>query len=159
MSAPTGPIDALVGQWSGSGRGFYPSITPFGYTEEVTFTAVAGKPFLAYSQRTRHATEDRPLHAESGYWRWLENGRRLEVVMAHPTGVAEILEGDLVVVEGGLDLVLESSSIALTATAKEVRATRRRFEVRGDVLRYSVAMASVGLPLQEHLEAELRRVS
>ncbi|MFN0027016.1 MAG: FABP family protein [Acidimicrobiales bacterium] len=153
----SGPLEALVGTWAGSGRGFYPTITAFGYTEEVTFTAVAGKPFLAYTQRTRHATEDRPLHAESGYWRWVDEDRRLEVVMAHPTGIAEILEGDLLVVDGGLDLVLESSSIALTATAKEVRATRRRFELRGDELRYSVAMAAVGQPLQEHLEAELHR--
>lgn len=153
----SGPLAALVGTWAGSGRGFYPTITGFEYTEEITFSAVAGKPFLAYSQRTRHATEDRALHAESGYWRWVDDDRRLEVVMAHPTGIAEVLEGDLLMVDGGLDLVLESSSIALTATAKEVRATRRRFELRGDQLRYSVAMAAVGQPLQEHLEAELHR--
>ena len=155
----SGPLDRLIGTWVGAGRGFYPTIEDFAYTEEVTFAAVAGKPFLAYNQRTRHATEDRPLHAEAGYWRWVDGDRRLEVVLAHPTGVAEILEGELVRRDDGLDLVLDSASIALTGTAKEVRATRRHFELRGDTLRYTVAMAAVGLELVEHLEAELVRRS
>ncbi len=77
MSAtdPAGPLDMLVGTWAGEGRGFFPTIEPFGYLEEITFGTIPTKPFLTYQQRTRHATEGRPLHAETGYWRWLDPPR------------------------------------------------------------------------------------
>ena len=117
----SGPLDQLLGTWSGTGSGHYPTIAPFGYSEEITFAAVPTKPFLAYQQRTRHATEDRPLHAESGYWRWVGDGLTIEVVLAHPTGIAEILEGRVHPVAGGFDLDLASRTIALTTTAKDVR--------------------------------------
>lgn len=155
------PLDVLVGMWTGTGHGAFPTIEPFDYAEEVTFAAVPGKPFLTYGQRTRHAVEDRLLHAESGYWRWAHGGRSVEVVLAHPTGIAEILEGTVTQLgpagADGLDLLLRSRSIGLTGTAKDVRSTQRRFSLRGDVLRYTVSMASVGLPLQDHLHAELHR--
>ena len=112
------PLDTLIGTWAGPGTGVYPTVERFGYDEEITFAAVPTKPFLAYQQRTRHATEDRPLHAESGYWRWVGDGRRIEVVLAHPTGIAELLEGDLVTTADGFDLVLDSRTVATTTTAK-----------------------------------------
>ncbi len=152
-----GPLDELLGVWVGTGSGHYPTIASFGYSEEVTFSAVPTKPFLAYNQRTRHATEDRPLHAESGYWRWVGDGARIEVVLAHPTGIAEILEGELHRVTGGFDLRLASREIALSTTAKDVRTTTREFRLRGDELHYEVAMGSVGLALQPHLGAVLQR--
>ena len=71
------PLDTLIGTWAGPGTGVYPTVERFGYAEEITFAAVPTKPFLAYQQRTRHATEDRPLHAESGYWRWVGDGVRI----------------------------------------------------------------------------------
>ncbi|HKN90610.1 MAG TPA: FABP family protein, partial [Acidimicrobiia bacterium] len=94
------------------------------------------------------------LHAETGYWR-PKPGGRLEVVLAHPTGVAEIEEGT--VSGGSIDLV--ATSIGRASTAKEVEGLRRRFELVGsDVLRYEVQLAAVGQPLQGHLTAELRRI-
>lgn len=155
------PLDVLLGTWAGVGRGFYPTIEPFEYTEEITFGAIPTKPFLTYQQRTRHRSEDRPLHAEAGYWRWVGDGGgagwTIEVVLAHPTGIAEILEGTLLARADGFDLELVSRSLGLTATAKLVEATSRRFELRGDTLTYRVAMGAVGQPLQAHLEAELQR--
>ena len=147
------PLAFLLGTWRGQGKGVYPTITPFSYGEEVRFLET-GKPFLAYTQRTWALDDQRPLHAEAGYWRPQPDGR-LEVVLAHPTGLTEIEEGT--VTEGRIELA--ATSIGRTATAKEVVGLTRTFELRKPgVLRYVVAMAAAGQPLQLHLEAELRRV-
>ncbi|MDH3679869.1 MAG: FABP family protein [Acidimicrobiia bacterium] len=147
------PIAQLVGTWRGSGTGSYPTIEDFAYREEVTFGHV-GKPFLAYGQKTRDAGTDLPLHAETGYWRLIE-GRDVEVVLAHPTGIVELLLGTFD--DGVFDL--GSSAVVGTPTAKSVTEIRRRFEVSGDELRYELAMAAVGKPLTHHLSATLHRVT
>ncbi|MEW6477287.1 MAG: FABP family protein [Actinomycetota bacterium] len=149
------PIAFLVGTWRGEGHGAYPTIAAFDYGEEVRFGAVPGKPFLTYQQRTWALDDQRPLHAETGYWR-PKPGGRLEVVLAHPTGIAEIEEGT---VEGSV-IDLTATSIGLAATAKEVKGLTRRFELLGtDILRYAVQLEAAGQPLQGHLTAELRRVT
>jgi THAP4-like, heme-binding beta-barrel domain len=148
------PIAFLLGTWRGEGHGVYPTIASFDYGEEIRFGTVPGKPFLTYQQRTWALDDQRPLHAETGYWRPKPDGR-LEVVMAHPTGIAEIEEGML----AGETISLVATSIGRSATAKEVTGLSRRFElVGGDVLRYEVQLAAVGRPLQGHLAAELKRV-
>jgi hypothetical protein len=146
------PLAGLLGTWRGEGAGEYPTIASFRYGEEVRFWHV-GKPFLAYVQRTWSPDDGRPLHAESGYWR-AKPGGVVEVVLAHPTGIVEVLEGRL---DGGR-VELASTTVATPGTAKEVTALRRRFELDGDTLAYTVAMAAVGQPLQHHLAATLRRV-
>jgi hypothetical protein len=107
---------------------------------------------LAYAQRTTHAEDGRPLHGETGYWRLPALGR-IELVVAHPTGVAEVAEGTM----DGTTIELATTSVATTASAKDVRAITRRLEIDGDVLHYTLSMAAVGQPLTEHLRAELRR--
>jgi hypothetical protein len=145
------PIAFLLGTWRGEGKGEYPTIQPFRYREEVRFWHV-GKPFLAYTQRTWDLDTGEPRHSEMGYWRPKPAGR-IEIVLAHPTGIVEIQEGTL----SGGRIDVESSLVGLASTAKEVTGLERTFTAEGDRLTYEVRMAAVGVPLTHHLDAELRR--
>lgn len=149
-------LGSLVGTWSGRGHGEYPTIEPFDYVEEITFGHV-GKPFLAYTQRTR-SPEGAPLHAECGYLRMPSPGR-VELVLAHPTGVTEIDEGTAT--SDGTTLLIEVASavVGLTGSAKEVTALSRSIRVDGDELTYALGMGAVGQPLQHHLSATLHRTA
>lgn len=149
------PLVPLVGTWTGRGAGEYPTIAPFTYLETVTFAHV-GKPFLVYSQRTTATADGRPLHAETGYLRVPASGR-VELVLAHPTGITEIEEGSLSSDGDTLRLELAATAIGLSSTAKEVTALTRSFRLTRDELTYRVAMGAVGQPLQHHLAAALHR--
>src|ERR1700758_981878 len=81
----------LLGTWQGRGSGESPTIELFDYVEEVVFSHV-GKPFLVYGQKTRAATDGRPLHAETGYLRVPRPGH-VELVLAHPSGITEMEGG------------------------------------------------------------------
>jgi len=152
VTGPSSPFASLVGTWSGDGHGDYPTIESFDYLETVVFGAVLGKPFLAYGQRTRHAAEDRPLHAESGYLRPTPT-EGAELIVAQPTGIAEVYEGTW----DGTVLDLRATTIARTSTAKRVEALRRRFVLEGDLLSYDLWMAHGDTPETHHLAASLRR--
>jgi hypothetical protein len=145
------PIAFLLGLWKGSGQGEYPTIESFEFGEEIRFWHV-GKPFLAYSQRTWALLDGRPLHSEMGYWRAKPEGR-LEIVLAHPTGIVEIQEGT--VQSGRIEVA--STTVALTSTAKEVTRLERTFDIEGDSMTYELRMAAVGVPLTHHLSASLHR--
>lgn len=148
-------LASLLGTWRGRGTGLYPTIETFDYLEEVTFAHV-GKPFLTYSQKTRHAETNLPLHAESGYLRPV-GADRAELVVAQPTGIVELHEGQISVADGSVTLDFETTSVVVTATASEVESVRRSIQIDGDAMTYSLDMAAVGLELQHHLSASLQR--
>jgi hypothetical protein len=142
-------LEFLLGTWSGEGHGEYPTISPFGYREIVTFTHV-GKPFLAYTQRTFATDDGRPLHGEVGYLRSPRAGW-VELVVAHPTGVVEVDEGPLT----DSSMRLRSRVVTGTTSAKEVTVIERDFEFQPGVVSYSLRMTAVGQTLTHHLRARL----
>jgi hypothetical protein len=145
----------LLGSWSGRGSGEYPTIEPFGYLEEVTFSHV-GKPFLVYGQRTKADDDGRPLHAETGYLR-MPSRDRVELVLAHPTGITEIQEGTLSITGTTLEFELTATAIGRSSSAKEVTALSRSIRVDGGEMTYTLRLGAVGQPLQHHLAATLHR--
>lgn len=150
------PLAFLLGTWSGRGHGEYPTIESFDYDETISFGHV-GKPFLVYGQRTTAVADGSPMHAESGYLRL--PGGRAELVLAHPSGIVEIEEGTFTPSATGGVLELVTTFVHGTSTAKRVDGLRRRFEIDGDILRYRVAMAAVGVEMVHHLDAELHRTT
>jgi hypothetical protein len=151
LPEPLLPYGWLVGDWAGEGRGEYPTIDDFDYREETSF-AYVGKPFLVYTQRTWLTSDGSPSHMETGFLRPAPPGP--ELVVAHPSGIAELLAGT--VAAERIDLA--TTTVAATATAKEVTALRRVYERRGDTLWYSLDMAAVGHPIGFHCEATLHPV-
>ncbi|NEW39246.1 FABP family protein [Nocardia cyriacigeorgica] len=149
------PLAPLLGTWRGTGHGEYPTIESFDYLEEIHFGHI-GRPFLTYRQRTRATDDNRPLHAETGYLR-CPRPDRVELILAHPTGITEICEGALTVVDGEIRFEFESTNIGLSGTAKSVTALGRSIRQSGDVIDYTLRMAAVGEPLQHHLAATLYR--
>ncbi|MFD6389451.1 peroxynitrite isomerase [Nocardia sp. NPDC060259] len=160
-SAPVAPhpdiaaLAPLLGSWRGRGHGEYPTIEPFDYVEEIIFGHL-GKPFITYRQRTKSASDGRPMHAETGYLRSPAPGR-VELMLAHPTGITEISEGTITETVDGIRLELNSTNIGRSGSAKSVTALGRSFHVTGDTIDYTLRMAAVGESLQHHLAATLQR--
>ncbi len=156
LHADVAGLAGLLGTWRGRGHGDYPTIEAFDYLEEVTFGHV-GKPFLAYSQRTRHAVTDQPLHAEAGYLRAGGEQGTVELVIAQPTGITEVHTGTLEDADGHVVMDLRCDAPGLTPTARRVTTVRRRIVLGGDVLAYDLWIGHADTPETHHLAATLKR--
>ena len=146
-----GLLDALEGVWEGPGEGHYPTMEPFAYREQLTFSRLGDKPILSYTQQTLRAGTDTPLHAECGYVR--VDRDRVELVIAQPTGFTEIHHGPSA---GGV-YELGLTAFGRTASALRVDTVRRRWELRGDDLVVDLWMSYGGVVDGHHLRAQLRR--
>jgi hypothetical protein len=146
------PLTALPGVWEGPGEGHYPTIDPFGYREELTFTRLGDTLVLHYAQRTWH-DDGRALHTECGYLRI--DGDRVELVVAQPTGFAESHHG---VLDGGV-IAFGLTAFGRVATAKPVQTLRRRWALVDGVLHVDLWMTFAGVVDAHHLHAELTRRS
>jgi hypothetical protein len=151
------PLSFLLGRWQGAGVGGYPTIDSFRFGQELSFSH-NGKPFLIYTSRTWLLDENgipgRPLGTEAGFWR-PQPDNRVELLLVHPTGVAEIYLGEIT----GTRIELSTDVVTRTDSAKEVTAGHRLYGLVGEDLAYAYDMAAVGQGLQPHLSAQLKRVS
>lgn len=150
LFAMVNTLDWLEGTWEGTGVGEYPTIETFTYHETITLAPLADKPVLAYTQRTR-SPNGQPLHAESGFLRFDDEG--VELVVAQPTGIAETHRGSVT----GTRIEFEPSGLITTPTAVEVKSVRRWIEIEGDTMNYQLHMEAVGQPMTLHLTARLER--
>ena len=150
-----GPLRFLLGRWEGAGVVGYPTIESLQFGQEVSFSH-NGKPYLIYVSRTwllnADGTPGRPLAMETGFWR-PQPGGKVEVLLAHPTGITEIYLGDVT----GTKIEMATDVVARTSSAKEVTAGHRLYGLVGQDLAYAYDMAAVGQPLQPHLSAQLKR--
>jgi hypothetical protein len=151
------PLKFLLGDWEGAGVGGYPTIESFRFGQEISFRHI-GKPYLIYTSRTWRLDDEgnlgEPLAQESGYWR-AHSGGRVELLLAHPTGIAEIYIGDVT----STRVELRTDVVARTETAKEYTAGHRLYGLIGEDLGYAYDMAAEGQSLQSHLSAQLKRVA
>lgn len=149
------PLLFLLGRWQGAGVGGYPTIESFQFGQELTFSH-NGKPFLSYLSRSwlldAQGNPGRPLATETGFWRPQPEGR-VEVLLAHPTGITEIYLGQVT----GTKIEMSTDVVARTGSAKEYTAGHRLYGLVGPDLAYACDMAAVGQPLQPHLSAQLKR--
>lgn len=152
------PISYLLGTWVGEGVGGYPGEPDFPFAQELTFSPIPGLAVFGYVSRTWHPESGEPISGEVGYWRvagTFETGMRIEVTLAHPTGIAEVYVGDV----EGAKIELSDNVTVRTATARPVERSHRLYGlVEGD-LAYAIDIAAEGHEMRPHMSARLQRKS
>jgi hypothetical protein len=160
------PLEFLIGSWRGEGQGAVPggAAPDFPYLEELTIRNDDGLPWLTYSTRAVHPIDRHiVLHVEHGWIRAQPAdgvGKvSVEMVLVQPTGVVEVLLGELVEGPSGPHVELASDVVARTPTAPAVSADKRMYAVRGGKLMYAIDLATGEAGLVPHLAAALDPVA
>lgn len=154
----------LLGTWVGVGVGGYPGSEEFNFGQEVSF-GCDGRSFLSYWSRTWRldtaGNRQEPLDTESGYWRPRPNNQ-IEVIIAHPSGHAEIWVG-AVTVTGmqdaaitGARIEMATDVIARTESATEYNAGHRLYGLVAGELLWAYDIAAYGHPMTSYRSAQLK---
>jgi len=151
-------LHLFLGEWSGTGRGEFPTIEPFEYLETLRFTA-DHRPFVHYEQKTQRPNSTQsdyiPSHWESGFIRLLPDGQ-VELINAQGSGRLERLIGSLEQTEKRLILQLGSATFMNDPRMLE---TKRTFILDGNTLHYTQDMGTTAVSeISHHVEATLKRV-
>lgn len=158
------PFAWLLGTWHGNGKGEYPTIEPYEFEQDVVF-AHDGRDFLHYFSRTWITDADGerqgPGPIETGFVRPTDaptgapkTATGVELVMAHPSGYAEIWYGTI----DGPRLTLATDLVARTETAPPYTAGQRMYGLVDGDLMYAYDKAADDQPMQSHLWGQLKRV-
>jgi hypothetical protein len=149
------PLAFLLGSWEGEGVVEYPTIQRRLFEQSIEF-AQNGKPFLHYTSRTWELDVEgnrlRPLAMETGFWRPGEDGV-LEVLLTHPTGFLEAMEGQV----HGPRIEIATRKVVKVESAKDYRRGHRMYGLVDGRLMWVYEMEAMGQPLQPHISAELKR--
>lgn len=151
------PIAFLLGTWIGEGVGGYPGQPDYPFAQEIRFQRVPDLAVFGYTSRIWDPETGETLDSEVGYWRTagtFESGLRVEVTLAHPSGIAEVFVGD---VDGG-KIELTDNVTVRTATAREVQRSERLYGIVEGDLAYAIDIVAEGHGLRPHRSARLRKV-
>lgn len=157
------PLAWLIGSWAGVGViGYPPVIDEAQFGQEIEFSH-DGRPFLSYRSTTWLLDDDgnqtEPLTSETGYWRPAATQRddeatELEVLVTHPTGVAELYIGAV----KGPRIDLATDAVVRSATGPDYSAATRLFGlVEGDLL-WAYDITAFGQPMKSYASARLKRL-
>ncbi|XP_019870599.1 peroxynitrite isomerase THAP4-like [Aethina tumida] len=153
----TKPLSWLLGKWkSVSANGSYPTINPFSYCEELTFTTI-GQPMLNYNSVTWHPTEKRPMHLESGYLRIKPGTNEVAFMVAHNFGLTSLEEGTV----DNKKLNTSSTQIGRMSFAKDpaVIGIQRTYTLNDEgKLELVLAMETENIGLKEHLRVLYEKI-
>jgi len=159
------PFGWLIGTWVGVGVLGHPTVESVNIGQEVTF-ASDGRPFLSYWSRIWSLDEAgnrvAPLVTESGFWR-PQPGNKVEVILAHPSGHAEVWLGDLTVtglenaVITGARVELTTDVVVRTSTATAYDAGQRLYGLVDGALLWAYDIAAQGHPMTSYCSARLTR--
>jgi THAP4-like, heme-binding beta-barrel domain len=153
------PLAWMIGRWEGAGVVGYPTMESQNFGQEVTCSH-DGRHFLEWQSRTwlldRESGEKiRPLATEFGFWRPMEDGREVELVLAHPTGIVELYYGTMEPAR----VSIRTDSVVRSSVAKEYNAATRLYGLVESQLFWVMDMAASGQEMQSHVSAQLKRVS
>ena len=152
------PLAWLVGRWEGAGVVGYPTIESANFGQEVVVSHDS-RPFLEWHSHTWLLDQEtgekvRPLSTELGFWRPGEDGRDVELLLAHPTGIIEMYYGKMEPAR----VTLKTDSVVRSPLAKEYNAGSRLYGLVESQLFWVMDMAAMGQELQSHVSAQLKRV-
>ncbi len=144
----------LIGSWEGIGA--LADEVPF--LSHVSFVS-DGRPFLTYTARSwLLADDDAPgeqIRTESGFWRPGPEPRDVEVVLAQPDGIVQVLIGSVAFRK----IELVSDLVARTTTGREVTASTRLYGGVEEDLAYVIEEAQDGQPLAPVQAVRLSRLA
>ncbi|KAJ8963298.1 hypothetical protein NQ318_018767 [Aromia moschata] len=151
------PLKWMIGKWrSVSADGFYPTIQPFSFCEEISFTSV-GQPILNYSSLSWHPVKQSPMHLESGFLRIKPGTNDVSFMVAHNFGLTTLEEGMTYIINSsvaGNVLQMKSTNIGRMSFGKEPRVLEiiRCYKlVEEGKLEHTLQMATSNTPLCQHL--------
>jgi hypothetical protein len=157
------PLEFLIGTWRGEGVGAVPGggAPDYPYVEELRIFE-DGSHWLAHQSTVTSVEDGRWFNSETGWWRPQETNDDgtlgVELLLARPTGIVEILIGHLQTGPVGEQIELVSDVVARTPTAPAFTADKRLYAVRGGKLMYAIDLAAGDSGLAPHLAAALDRV-
>lgn len=153
-------LSPLLGVWRGEGEAAYPSLLgQFRYGQQITFSH-DGRPFLHYEARAwlLNAVGQvlAPAAREVGWWRALPD-EGIEMVLAHAFGICELWYGGAT---SESSWELSTDTVVRTESARDTTEAARLYGILdGGDLAYVEERALRGLPMQQHLAAQLRPVA